>query len=558
MLTQLYIQNIAVIEQASIDFEPGFTVLTGETGAGKSIIIDAIYAVLGERTSKELVRTGAEQASVSALFTDVSPQTQQVLRELDIPLEDDGSLLIRREIRPHGRSSCKLNNIPATVSMLRAVGGTLIDILGQHESYKLLSPEVHGTYIDSFAGAYGLLAEYRAAYTALRRINGELDALESDEGQKSRRMDILRYQIEELEAAQLRVGEQAELTERRDEIRNSERIVRGVGEAVTLLQGDEDNGGAITAVSVAAESLEQAARYAPSLSNVAERVRDAEYALTDAAAEISDYLDNAMFDANELDEIESRLEVIYRLSLKYGETEEEMLSFLDRARAELSDIEFSDEKKELLLQQYEQKKKEAVTLAKQLSAKRRAACESFSRRVRQELSELNMPGVVFTVEQERTPLTAFGCDRIQFLVSANAGEDPKPMSKIASGGELSRIMLAINTVLSEDSGAAETQIFDEIDTGISGEAANKVGIKLRCVSKNAQVICVTHLAQIAAMADNHLFIVKKQENNKTYTAVHTLTKDARVREIARIIGGDDITPLKLKMAEEMLGQPHES
>ena len=398
MLTQLYIQNIAVIEQASIDFEPGFTVLTGETGAGKSIIIDAIYAVLGERTSKELVRTGAEQASVSALFTDVSPQTQQVLRELDIPLEDDGSLLIRREIRPHGRSSCKLNNIPATVSMLRAVGGTLIDILGQHESYKLLSPEVHGTYIDSFAGAYGLLAEYRAAYTALRRIKGELDALESDEGQKSRRMDILRYQIEELEAAQLRVGEQAELTERRDEIRNSERIVRGVGEAVTLLQGDEDNGGAITAVSVAAESLEQAARYAPSLSNVAEHVRDAEYALTDAAAEISDYLDNAMFDANELDEIESRLEVIYRLSLKYGETEEEMLSFLDRARAELSDIEFSDEKKELLLQQYEQKKKEAVTLAKQLSAKRRAACESFSRRVRQELSELNMPGVVFTVE----------------------------------------------------------------------------------------------------------------------------------------------------------------
>lgn len=558
MLTQLYIQNIAVIEQASIDFEPGFTVLTGETGAGKSIIIDAIYAVLGERTSKELVRTGAEQASVSALFTDVSPQTQQVLRELDIPLEDDGSLLIRREIRPHGRSSCKLNNIPATVSMLRAVGGTLIDILGQHESYKLLSPEVHGTYIDSFAGAYGLLAEYRAAYTALRRIKGELDALESGEGQKSRRMDILRYQIEELEAAQLRVGEQAELTERRDEIRNSERIVRGVGEAVTLLQGDEDNGGAITAVSVAAESLEQAARYAPSLSNVAEHVRDAEYALTDAAAEISDYLDNAMFDANELDEIESRLEIIYRLSLKYGETEEEMLSFLDRARAELSDIEFSDEKKELLLQQYEQKKKEAVTLAKQLSAKRRAACESFSRRVRQELSELNMPGVVFTVEQERTPLTAFGCDRIQFLVSANAGENPKPMSKIASGGELSRIMLAINTVLSEDSGAAETQIFDEIDTGISGEAANKVGIKLRCVSKNAQVICVTHLAQIAAMADNHLFIVKKQENNKTYTAVHTLTKDARVREIARIIGGDDITPLKLKMAEEMLGRPHES
>ena len=551
MLTQLYIQNIAVIEQASIDFEPGFTVLTGETGAGKSIIIDAIYAVLGERTSKELVRTGAEQASVSALFTDVSPQTQQVLRELDIPLEDDGSLLIRREIRPHGRSSCKLNNIPATVSMLRAVGGTLIDILGQHESYKLLSPEVHGTYIDSFAGAYGLLAEYRAAYTALRRIKGELDALESDEGQKSRRMDILRYQIEELEAAQLRVGEQAELTERRDEIRNSERIVRGVGEAVTLLQGDEDNGGAITAVSVAAESLEQAARYAPSLSNVAEHVRDAEYALTDAAAEISDYLDNAMFDANELDEIESRLEVIYRLSLKYGETEEEMLSFLDRARAELSDIEFSDEKKELLLQQYEQKKKEAVTLAKQLSAKRRAACESFSRRVRQELSELNMPGVVFTVEQERTPLTAFGCDRIQFLVSANAGEDPKPMSKIASGGELSRIMLALKNVLAEQD-SVMTMVFDEVDTGVSGRAAQRVAEKLAKLSRTRQVLCVTHLPQLAAMADTHFGVEKGEENGRTLTKVVALDRAARRGEIARLSGGDHPSETMLLGAEELL------
>ena len=551
MLTQLYIRNIAVIEKAEIDFQPGFTVLTGETGAGKSIIIDAIYAVLGERTSKELIRTGAEQAAVSALFTGISSETEQVLRELSVPLEEDGSLLIRREIRQNGRSSCKLNNSPATVSMLKAVGATLIDILGQHESYKLLSPEAHGAYIDSFAGTTALLSEYRAAFGALRRIKGELDALESDEGQKARRMDILRYQIEELEAAQLRVGEQAELTERRDEIRNSERILRGVSEANALLQGDEDTDGAVSAVTVAADALEQAARFAPSLNGVAQRVRDAEYALSDAAAEVSDYLDNAMFDPGELDALESRLEVLYRLSLKYGETETEMLAFLDRARSELSDIEFSDEKRALLLEEYEAKKQEAVSLAKQLSSKRRAACESFAKRVKAELSELNMPGVTFSVEQVRTPLTAFGCDRIQFLVSANAGEEPKPMSKIASGGELSRIMLAINTVLS-DTGMTETQIFDEIDTGISGEAANKVGAKLRGVSKNAQVICVTHLAQIAAMADNHLFIVKREENNKTYTAVHTLMPEERVREIARIIGGDDITPLKLRMAEEML------
>ncbi len=551
MLAQLYISNIAVIEKASIDFEPGFTVLTGETGAGKSIIIDAIYAVLGERTSKELIRTGAEQASVSALFTGISPQTEQALRELDIPLEEDGSLLIRREIRQHGKSSCKLNNCPATVSMLKTVGATLIDILGQHESYKLLMPETHGAYIDSFAGTEPLLEEYRTAYAELRRIRGELEALESDEGQKARRMDILRYQIEELENAQIRIGEQAELTERRDEIRNSERIVRSVGEACARLQGDEETDGAVAAVSAAADALEQAARFAPSLSDAAQRVRDVEYTLSDAAAEAADYLDNALFDVSALDEMEGRLEALYRLSLKYGETEEKMLTFLEKARRELSDIEFSDEKRALLAQQYEEKKREAVHLAKQLSAKRRAACEGFSKRVKAELSELNMPGVAFFVEQVRTPLTAFGCDRIQFLVSANVGEEPKPMSKIASGGELSRIMLAINTVLS-DTGMTGTQIFDEIDTGISGEAANKVGLKLRGVSENAQVICVTHLAQIAAMADNHLYIVKKEENNKTFTDVHTLDHESRVREIARIIGGDGLTPLKLKMAEEML------
>ena len=553
MIVQLYISNIAVIEKASIDFSKGFTVLTGETGAGKSIIIDAIYAVLGERTSKELIRTGAEQASVAALFSGISKRTELVLNELDIPVEDDGSLLIRRDIRPQGKSVCKINGVPVTVSMLKTVGATLIDILGQHESYKLLSPELHGTYIDSFAGTNELLEEYRSAYDALRRIHREIEAMEVDETQKSRRMDILKYQIEELEAANVRLGEQAELIEKRDEIRNSERIVRSVGEARTLLSGDEDIDGAVSSVSMAAESLEQAARFAPSLNPVAEKLRDAEYALSDAAAEVTDYLDRASFDPNELDAIETRLEELYRLSLKYGETEQEMLVFLDQARAELSEIEFSDEKRELLLESYEEKKRTAVSAAKLLSAKRRATCDSFAKRVKAELSELNMPGVTFVVEQIRTPLTSFGCDRIQFLVSANAGEEPKPMSKIASGGELSRIMLAINTVLS-DTETTETKIFDEIDTGISGEAANKVGIKLHTVSQNSQVICVTHLAQIAAMADNHLYIVKNEENGKTFTAVHSLEGEARVREIARIIGGDDITPLKLKMAEEMLGK----
>ena len=551
MLQQLYISNIAVIENASIDFESGFTVLTGETGAGKSIIIDAIYAVLGERTSKELIRTGAEKASVSALFSGVSENTLQVLKDLDIPLEEDGSLLIRRDIRPQGKSVCKINNVPVTVTMLKAVGETLIDILGQHESYKLLSPEMHGKYIDSFAGSEALLDEYQAAYTTLRQLRNELEELDVDETQKSRRMDILRYQIEELESANIRIGEQAELTEKRDEIRNSERIVRNVESARALLSGDESVDGVVTSVSIAAEALEQAANFAPSMSAAAERLRDAEYILSEVAGDVSDYLDRAMFDPEMLDAIESRLDLLYRLSLKYGETEQEMLEFLERSRSELTEIEFSDEKRELLLQKYEAAKQTAVALAKQLSAKRRAACDSFSKRVKAELSELNMPGMTFTVEQVRTPLTSFGCDRIQFLVSANAGEEPKPMSKIASGGELSRIMLAINTVLS-DIAVTQTQIFDEIDTGISGEAANKVGLKLRTVSKNAQVICVTHLAQIAALADNHLYIVKKEENNRTFTEVFPLLHEARTREIARIIGGDDITPLKLRMAEEML------
>lgn len=554
MLAQLFIRNIAVIEKAAIDFERGFTVLTGETGAGKSIIIDAIYAVLGERTSRELVRTGAEQASVSALFTDLSARTKAVLEELGVPEEEDGSLLIQREIRANGsRSVCKMNGAPATVSMLKTVGATLIDILGQHESYQLLSPEVHGEYVDSFAGTKPLLAEYRAAFDALRRIRRELDEVETDEGEKARKFDILRYQIEELESANPRPGETDELTQRRDVIRNSERITRCVTEAHLSLSGDDDSDGAVQAVSAAADAVEQAARYAPQLGEVAQQLRDAEYTLSDAADALNDFLDSASFDEAALEEIESRLELLRRLGMKYGAGEEEMLAFLEKAKHSLSEIELSDERRAALLKEYEEKKAEAISLAKRLSVARKASCDKFSKRVMAELSELNMPGVTFTVSQERTPLTGFGCDRIEFLVSANAGEDPKPMSKIASGGELSRIMLAVNTVLST-ADSVGTKIFDEVDAGISGEAGHKVGVKLRSVSCRAQVICVTHLAQIAAMADNHLFVEKREENDRTFTDVHSLSEDERVREIARIIGGDDISPLRMKMAEEMLSE----
>lgn len=549
MLAQLYINNIAVIERASIDLDRGFTVLTGETGAGKSIIIDAIHAVLGERTSKELVRTGADTASVSALFTGLGEEVRAVLSDLSIPWEEDGTLLVQREIKAGGRSLCKLNGAPATVSMLKAVGPCLVTIHGQHESYELLSPEVHMTYLDSFAGLESLLGKYQQSYHRLRELQRQLEDLVTDEGEKARQVDLLRYQIQEIDEAQVRVGEGEELTQERERIRNSEKIADGVELAKALLQGDEDQAGALSGVEQAAAAMERVAPYLPEAEEAAQKLREAQYLLEDADSLLHSAAVD--FDPAALDQIEERLDLLYKLGRKYGDSEEKILQYLADCQEKLHAIEFSDEERERLTALYEEEKQRAIALAKQLSERRKRASLAFAKAVKAELSFLNMPGMEFLVDIQRVPLTAMGCDKLQFLVSANKGEPAKPMAKIASGGELSRIMLAIKTVLSGKD-RVDTLIFDEVDTGISGAAANKVGQKLKQVSRDRQVLCITHLAQIAALADHHLRISKHVKGERTYTQVEPLDLEGRKEELARIIGGDQVTQLQLDMAEELI------
>ena len=549
MLSQLYIQNIAVIEKASIDLEKGFTVLTGETGAGKSIIIDAIHAVLGERTSRELVRTGASSASVSALFTGLDQDTLALLDRLSIPREEDGSLLIQRDIRLEGRASCKLNGAPATVSMLKELGPRLVTIHGQHESYELLSPEVHMTYLDSFGGLEDLLAEYQSAYRGLRETQRQLEALQTDEGEKARLSDLLHYQIDEIEGAGVRAGEREELETQREAIRNSEKIAEALELVRGLLSGDEEREGLLSEISQASSEASRVAAYLPELEEASQKLQEAGYLLEDVDALLRNV--GVDFDPELLESIEDRLDLLYKLGLKYGGSEEKILEYLEDCRSRLHQIEFSDEERERLEALYEEKKSRAIALAKKLSQKRKQASGLFIRQVKEELAFLNMPGIEFETEIQRVPLYAMGCDKIQFLVSANKGEPPKPMSKIASGGELSRIMLAIKTVLSGKD-KVDTLIFDEVDTGISGAAANKVGQKLKQVSRDRQVLCITHLAQMAALADHHLLISKHVEGERTFTQVKALDLEGRKREVARIIGGDSITQLQLEMAEEML------
>lgn len=549
MLAQLFIRNIAVIEKASIDLEKGFTVLTGETGAGKSIIIDAIHAVLGERTSKELVRTGTDSASVSALFTGLDEDTLSLLDQLSLPREEDGSLLIQRDIRLEGRSTCKINGAPATVSMLKQLGPRLVTIHGQHESYELLSPEVHMEYLDSFAGLESLLAEYQAAYRTLRETQRQLEALQTDEGEKARLSDLLHYQIDEIEAANVRVGEREELEAQRELIRNSEKIASALELLRGLLSGDEESEGLLAGISQAAAQAGRVAAYLPELAEASQKLQEAGYLLEDVDAILHGTAVD--FDPALQESIEERLDLLYKLGLKYGGSEEKILEYLEDCRIRLHQIAFSDEERERLEAQYETKKAAAIALAKELSEQRKAASKQFISQVKGELAFLNMPGIAFETEIQRVPLNHMGCDKLQFLVSANKGEPPKPMSKIASGGELSRIMLAIKTVLSGKD-KVDTLIFDEVDTGISGAAANKVGQKLKQVSQNRQVLCITHLAQIAALADHHFLISKHVEGERTYTQVQGLDFEGRKREVARIIGGDQVTDLQLEMAGEML------
>lgn len=551
MLSQLYIENVAVIEKATIEFHKGFNILTGETGAGKSIIIDSMHGILGERTSKDMVRNGSESAFVSGLFTDLTDQAISKLRELGFEPEEDASVLVQRTIQAEGKSTCRINGRPATVSALKELGKTLMNIHGQHESYHLLSPELHIHYIDESGDLNTLVKEYRNVYQELKQIQSEIGAHATDEAEKLRRIDLLTYQIEELEQANLRENEKEELMERKTTMMHAEKIASAITAAKAALDGDESFDGVLSTLTAITASLQDSEQYLPALNPIIQKLHELSYGLEDVSEALREQESQIEFDASELLEIETRLDLLYRLSIKYGQTTEEMLAFLEKCRQELNQINHSEETLIQLNETYEILKEKAIQLAKQLSDKRKKTAEQFTKKVKHELQFLNMPGIEFQVEQERVPLNSNGCDKIQFLISVNPGEPAKPIAKIASGGELSRIMLAIQTVLSAHDDL-DTMIFDEVDTGISGSAAQKVGLKLHEVSKYAQVICITHLAQIACLADYHLLIQKQVTNHKTYTQVIPLSKEAQTKEIARMIGGEAITPLLLQNAQEMI------
>lgn len=551
MLSELQIQNIAVIKEAVLMFTDGFNVMTGETGAGKSIVIDAINAVLGCRISRELIRTGCDSAFVSALFYTKSQRIADMLQTLDVPAEEDGSVLIQRRMFADGRNNCKINGVTVTVSVIRQLARFLVSIHGQSDNQTLLSPEYHCGYIDSLAQNEALRARYKAAYDAYTDARRRLSALNTDESEKQRRLDILNYQIAELEAAEITEGETVQLEERLNVLRNAERISELLQQSYAALNGAEGEGGASTLAFSAADALDRAAAFSAEFSEAAAGVREAAYALSEYADTLRNALYSDDFDPAAADAIEERLDTLYTLRRKYGETEADMLAFLDNAKQEREQIEMSDEIREELTALVSKAKTEAAEIAAALSDSRKKAADQFCVNVREELRFLDMPSVQFLVQNTPGELTENGTDNLEFLLSANAGEAPKPLAKIASGGELSRIMLAIKSALAEKD-EVETLIFDEVDTGVSGRAAQKIAIKLAALSKTHQTLCVTHLAQLAAFADTHFRIEKSEHDGQTFTDVETLDDIGRKHELARILGGLTVTELQLQNAQEML------
>jgi DNA repair protein RecN (Recombination protein N) len=551
VLSQIYIENIAVIEKSDIRFPTGFVALTGETGAGKSILIDAINAVLGERISKDIIRAGADSAFVSAVFEDVPQITVNALKAFDIAPEEDGTLLIQRGIVRDGRSNIKLNGKPATISILREVGRTLINMHGQHENQALLHVENHLHYLDKLADKGDLLEEYGACYGDFRKKEQELAKLKLNEEEKQRRIDVLEYQVNEISSASLREGEAAELGQRREYLANAELIGSCLQLSRLSLYGDEDTTGALALLHMALDKLGEAAGAYSELNALNERFSELVYGVEDVSEELRSSAELADYSPQELDSIEQRLDLISKIVKKYGGSEQAALEYLVKAEEELEGLQNAEAQAEKLQAELAALLSTCEERAVQLSQVRREAVKIFAGRVRSELTFLDMPNVRLAVSFRRTELTAKGWDAVEFLISANPGEEPKSIAKIASGGELSRIMLAIKNVLAEKDEIA-TLIFDEVDAGISGRAAFKVGKKLSEVSRSRQVICVTHLAQIAAQADSQLLIEKHVEEGRTYTEVKPLEGEAREREIARIIGGDMITEATLTSAREML------
>lgn len=547
MLRLLHIENIALIERADISFGHGFHVLTGETGAGKSIVIDAIGAVSGERAYRDMIRTGATKAEVQAIFDDVPPLAWFAQNGI----EHDSETIIRREIFSDGKNICRVNGMPVTVSVLHKLGIQLINIHGQHDSASLFDEDNHLSFLDAFADNEPLRADYGEKFCAVSELRREIARMTIDESEKLRRMEALRYQIAEIEKADLHEGEDDALEERRKLLQNAEKLSDGLHDVVSCLYGDDDTDGAAALLSRAEYALSRLSRYTDAYAPFQSRLSELSYQLQDAAEEARDTLDGLSYSAEELEQIESRLDVIHKLRRKYGATCADILSYLASAKKELDEIEFSDARLEELKRKQKQAETDALLAAKALHEDRIAAAKTMSERILTELAQLDMPRVRFECAFSETELTSVGIDRVAFYMSANAGEALKPMSKVASGGELARIMLAMKNVLAEKDQVA-TLIFDEVDTGVSGRAAQKVAQKLRAVAEFKQVLCVTHLPQLAALAQTHLLISKSEHNGRTYTSVTALDFEGRKRELARIIGGTNITETTLKSAEEML------
>lgn len=549
MLNELHIENIAVIEKADIAFGNGLNVLTGETGAGKSIVIDSIGAVLGERVSRELVRRGAEKGLVTAVF-DVEG-CESWLEENEIEAEDE--LIIQRRINSDGKSSCRICGNPVSVTQLKSLAQYLVDIHGQNDGRQLMDERRHREYLDRFGVSEEALAEYKAAWDKFVKIRDELNSLQMDEIEKERLSETLVYQVEELEKAQLKAGEYDSLCARRDLLRNSEKLTEALDQAISILYGEEDN--AVALAQNASYYVGRASAFSPELEECAEIINNAAFNLSDAAERLRDFRENLDFSPEEYDQLETRISLLSKLRRKYSREEDELISYLDECKEKLDSIQYADERSAKLERELKAAKKFCSEKAEVLSNVRKHAAKELELRISNELRELNMPSVRFAVEfapmENDQGFDAFGKDKIRFIMSANAGEELGRISKIASGGELSRIMLAMKNVFAEND-PVKTMIFDEIDTGVSGIAAQRVGEKLYSVSLGKQVMCVTHLPQIAAMADNHYVIKKEERSGRTYTNVLPLDREGRKHELARLHGGDNITSTTLASAEEQL------
>lgn len=551
MLKTLCIENIAVIEKADIEFSKGFNVLTGETGAGKSIVVDSINAILGERTSKELVRAGSENAYVTAYFEDINSEVKQKLNEFDLPCEDDGTLMLSRKISAQGKSTCRINGSVCTVSMLKEVGNLLVNIHGQHDSQTLLNADYHYKFVDMYGSLDGVLDEYKQSFKQLLSVRKQLKVLTLDADERDRQIELLDYQIKELTDAEIKVGEWDELKKRKNLILNSQNLLQSLNSALAAFNGSDDYSGISTLLSTAVKELGTVSDVDGEIKAVydkAEALNDSVEVVKDA---LLDKINSIEFEPEELDRIEERLNLYYTFSNKYGETEQDMLYYLDEAVKKRAAFENSEEELEKLNVRYDEIFNQTVALAEKLTDLRKSTAEKLGNEICKQLEFLDMPKIKFTTSFEKGNLSANGWDKIEFLIATNVGETAKPLAKIASGGELSRIMLAIKSIIAQKD-SIDTLIFDEIDTGVSGKASRKIGLKLKELGAFTQVICVTHSAQIASVADSHFLIEKNVENDRTYTNVTVLDYDGRKNELARIMGGINATESLLKSAEELL------